>query len=246
VASFVGVHNKVLLGHLNLTGNAASVNFGDLTRVMQPCTTFADGAYTCVKPGLISGQASLELYQDYAADVLDDEISSGQLGSQYTLTVIPNPTGTVAVADTAWFTRGVVSKINPMDGAKGDMAKAMFDISHDTAILQGKVAHAGAAITTSASDTGIALAGPSSTQRLYSALHVTAYSGFTNVIFTIESDDNANFSSATTRLTHTTVTATTNEFSSAAGSWSSETHHRVKATVTGSGSITFTSAIAVL
>ncbi len=246
MASFVGVNNKVLLAHLNLTGNAHSVNFADMSRVMQDATTFADGAFTCVKPGLISGQASIELFQDYATDVLDDEISVGQLGTQYTLTVIPNPTGTVAVADTAWFTRGVLSKVNPMDGAKGDMAKAMFEVAHDTTIVQGKVAHAGAAIVATTSDSGIALAGPSATQKLYSALHVTAYSGFTNVVFTIESDDNIGFTSATTRITHTTVTAVTNEFSSVAGSFSSETHHRVKATVTGSGSVTFFSAIGVL
>ncbi len=133
-----------------------------------------------------------------------------------------------------------------MDGAKGDMAKAMFEVAHDTTIVQGKVAHAGAAIVATTSDSGIALAGPSATQKLYSALHVTAYSGFTNVVFTIESDDNIGFTSATTRITHTTVTAVTNEFSSVAGSFSSETHHRVKATVTGSGSVTFFSAIGVL
>lgn len=246
MGSFVGLHDKVYLGHLNVTDHCRAVNFGELTRAMQDSTTYADGGYTCVKPGLISGQGSLELFQDYAADVLDDEISTGQLGSQYALTVIPNPTGTVAVGDTAWFTRGVVSKINPMDGAKGDMAKAMFDIAHDATILRGQVAHAGTAITTSASDTGITLTGPSASQRLYSALHVTAFSGFSQVVFTIESDDNAGFSSATTRITHATVTGTTNEFASVAGDFSSETHHRVVATVTGSGSVTFACALAVL
>lgn len=246
MATFVGVHNKVLLGHLDLTGLTKTVNFGDLTRAMQDSTTFADGAYTCVKPGLISGQASIEGYQDWAADTLDDEISVGQLGTSYALTVIPNPTGTVTAGDPCWLSRGIAAKLNPMGGAKGEMADFMIEAAYDTAIAKGLVAHAGTAVTASASDSAVALAGPSASQKLYAALHVTAYSGFDQVVFTVESDDNANFTSATTRITFATVTGTTNEFASVVGSFSSETHHRVKVAVTGSGSVTYTAAFGVI
>ena len=246
MASFVGVHNKVLFGHLDLTGLTKSVNFGDLSRDMQDCTTFADGGFTCVQPGLISGQASIDGFQDFAADSLDDEISVGQLGTSYALTVIPNPTGTVAAGDPCWLSRGTLAKLDPLGGAKGEMAGFMIEAAYDTAIARGLVAHAGTAITTSASDSAVALAGPAAGQKLYAALHVTAYTGFTDLVFTVESDDNANFTSATTRITFATVTGKTNEFASVVGGFSTETHHRIKVVATGSGSATYTAAFGVI
>lgn len=247
MATFTGLHNKVFLAHLNLTGLANQVTFGDLTRTMQDASTFADGGYTCVKPGLISGMATITGFQDYAADTLSDDIDApGQLGSQYPITVFPNPTGTVTVGDSAWLARGVLAKINPLEGAKGDMGKFTIENAYDTAIVRGYVAHTATAVTTSASDSAIALAGPSTGQSLYAALHVTAYSGFTSALIRVESDNASNFASGTDRIVFTTASGTTYEWKSAAGDFSSETHHRVRYTLTGSGSITFAVAIGVI
>lgn len=238
MASFVGVSDKIYLAHLDLTGLTRQVDFGPLKIDFKECTTFADGGFQCFKPGLISGDASLNAYQDFAADVLDDEISAGQLGNQYALSVAPNPTGTLAVGDPAVITRGVLSELG-MPFEKGEMATDMLKVAYDTAAARAKVGHLATAVTTSGSDSAIALAGPTSSQTLYSALHVIAYSGFTAVTVSIESDDNVNFTSATTRLTHTAVTAVGNEWKSAVGGWSSETHHRVRTTASGSGSVTY-------
>jgi hypothetical protein len=246
VASFVGLHNKVLLGQIDLTGSTRSVTFGDLTRAMQDCSTFADGGFTCYKPGLISGMSTIEGNQNFDTGSVDDSFSVDELGSQYVLTVIPNPTGTSAVGDTAWFTRGVEAKVNPLGGAKGEMASFTLEVAHDTAAIRGVVAHLGTAVTTSASDSGIALTGPTSAQRLYAGLHVTAYTGFTNVVVTVQSDDNANFTSATDRITFTTVTGLTSQFTSVAGDFSTETRHRISYVATGAGSITFTAVIGVI
>ena len=246
MASFVGLHNRIYLGHLDLTGKAHQVTFGPLNRAMQPSTTYADGGYACVTPGMISGAAGVNGYQDWAADALDDEISVAQLGTQYPFSVVPNPTGTVTDGDTAWLSRGVLGSLNPMSGAKGEMAGFEKTLAYDTAISQGKVAHALAARTSTGTGTAVALTGPSATQRLYAGLHVTAYSGLTNVVFKIQSDDSSGMSSATDRITFSTVTGTTSEWSSVAGSLSSETHWRVKWTVTGSGSVSFFCAFGVV
>lgn len=246
MATFVGVSNRVYLAHLDLSGLANEVNFGDLTRDMKECTTFNDGGYTCVKPGLISGEGSVKGYQDWVADVLDDEISIGQLGTQYAFSVVPNPTGTVTAGDRAWLSRGVLSKDMPMTGAKGEMGGFEMTLSYDTAVAQGYIGHPSAARTTTGTGTAVAQAGPTAAQKLYSALHVTAYSGFTNVVVKVQSDDSSGFPSATDRITHTTITGVTNEFSSVAGSFSSETHLRTTWTVTGSGSITFVNTFGVI
>lgn len=246
MATFVGVHNKIYLGHLDLTCHTRSVNFGALTRSMQDATTFCDGGYTAVKPGLISGQATIEGYQDWDADVLDDEISIAQLGSQYPITVLPNESGTVAVGDPAWLSRGVVATLNPMGGAKGEMAAFTIESAYDTAIVQGVVAHTATAVTTSGSDSGVVLAGPAAGESLYAALHVTAFDSLTSCSVVVETDDGAGFGSATSRITFSDVTGTTSEWASAAGSFSSETHVRVRYTVVGSGSITFVVAVGVI
>lgn len=246
MASFVGLHNKVYVAHLDFTGHTKTVNFGDLTRQMQDSTTFADGGYTCVLPGLISGMANLNGFQDYSVDALSDDLDApGQLGAQYPITVFPNPTGTVTVGDAAWMSRGVISKINPLEGAKGDMAGFTLEASYDTAIVQAKVAHT-TAVTTSGSDSVVALAGPSASQKLYAALHVTAYSGLTSADIVVESDSASSMASPTTRISFASVTDRTYEWASVAGDFSSETHHRVKYTLTGSGSITFAVAIGVI
>lgn len=246
MASFVGLHNRIYLGHLDLSGLANKVTFGALTRQMQESTTFNDGGYRCVLPGLISGEASVSGNQDWAADILDDEISVGQLGTQYAFSVFPNPTGTVAAGDAAWLARGVLDTAEPLKGAVGDVASFMQHLAYDTACARGQVAHPSAARTSTGNGTALTLTGPTASQRLYAALHVTAYSGLTNVVFKVQSDDNSGFSSPTDRITFATVTGRTNEFASVAGNFSTETHHRVTWTVTGSGSVTFVCAVGVV
>lgn len=245
MATFVGTADKVYLGAYSLTGYTRMVNFGDLTREMKDATTFNDGGYTSVLPGLIKGSAKITGNQDFTN--VDPNFNSSSLGTQFPLTVYPNPTGTVAAGDAAWLSRGVFAKLNPLgSGQKGEVAGFEFDIDYDTVIAQGKVAAPNASITSTTNGTAVALTGPTASQSLYAALHVTAYSGLTNVVFTIESDDNSGFLSPTTRITFATVTALTSEWKSVAGNFSTETYHRVVATVTGTGSISFTCAFGVL
>lgn len=246
MATFVGLHNRVHLAHLDLSGKANQVTFGQLTRVMQPCTTYNDGGYTILAPGLISGVAGINGYQDWSADVLDDEISVGQLGSSYAFTVAPNPTGTVAAGDPAWMSRGVLDRLNPMAGVKGDMAGFEQSLAYDTAVVQAKILTPKAAFTADGNGTAVAMTGPTAAQKLYGALHVFAYSGFTNVVVKIQSDDNSGFASPTDRITFSAVTATANEFASVAGAFSSETHVRTVVDVTGTGSITLAVAAGVV
>jgi hypothetical protein len=246
MASFVGVNNRVYLNHLDLTGQVNRVEFGTITTQMKDGTTFADGGFMCPKPGMMSGAASLQGFQDYTADVLDDEISITQMGTQYPLSVIACPTGTVTAGDTAWMSRGILSTANPLNVTKGELAGFELGLTYDTAIVQAKVAAAKAAVTVDTNGTAVAMTGPTATQKLWASLHVFAYSSFTNAVFTIQSDDNGGFGSPTTRITFTTVTAVGGQFASVAGSFSSETHHRVAVDVTGSGSITYAAFFGVL
>lgn len=246
MASSIALYDRIYTGVLDLSGLANQVDFGPVTVAMKDSTTFNDGGFSCVKPGLISASANVKGFSDFAAGVLDDTISIGQLGSQYAFTCAPNPTGTLAAGDVCWFSRGILGNATPFGGPVGEMAKFELGLPFDTAVLKGLVAAPLAAVTVDTNGTAVVLTGPTATQRLYAVLHVTAYSGFTNVVFKIQSDDNSGFSSATDRITFSTVTGLTSQFSSVAGSFSSETHHRIIADVTGTGSVSYFAAFAVL
>lgn len=246
MATFVGMHDRVYVGHLDLTAVTREVDFGALSRQMQDSTTFADGGFTCVKPGLISGEAAVSGFQDFDADALDEEINVAHLGNQYPVSVAPNASGTVAVGDPAWMSRGLVGAVNPMTGAKGEMGGFELGLPYDAAIVQAKVAAPKVTVTANTTGDAVALAGPTAAQKLYVALHVFAFSGFSQVVFTVESDDNDQFTSATTRVTLTTAAGTTSEFASVDGDFSTETHHRIKAVKTGTGSVTYAAFIGVI
>lgn len=245
MATFVNMHARAFVGHIDVT-NSDKVDFGTITVEAVPFTNFGSGGFTEFKPGLIRGEFMVDAFQDFDADVMDDELGVAALGTQYPISVQPNPTGTETAGDAAWFSRGIVTKYDPLGGAKGQAAKALTGAVYDTAVIRGYVAHPEAARTSTGTGTAVALTGPTASQKLYAALHVTAYSGFTNVVFKIQSDDGSGFGSATDRITFATVTSTTSEFASVAGSFSSETHHRITWTVTGSGSVTFAGYFGVL
>jgi hypothetical protein len=244
MSSYVALHEKIYLGPLDLTGLARSVSFGPLQCQMQPSTTYGDGGWQCVLPGLISGSAQIQANQDQADGVLDAAL--GQVGTQYTLTVVPCPTGTVTVADPCWIARGNLGEYNPLDGAVGDVAGAGLTLPYNWVTARALVAHPLGERTSDGNGTAVALTGPTATQRLYAALHVVAYDGFTNVVFKVQSDDNSGFSSATDRITFSTVTGVTDEFASVSGDLSTETHWRVTWDVTGSGSVSFVAAFGVV
>lgn len=242
----VAAHWRIYLGHLDLTGATREVSFGPLTRAMLPVTTFADGGYTTVIPGLASGEASITGFQDFASGAHGSEISIGQLGTRYPLSVVPAESSTVAAGDVCWLTRGVLDETVPFTGAVGDVAGFADHLTYDTAIPRGLVAHPLGAETADGTGTAVTLAGPSASQSLYAVLHVTAYSGLTNIVVKVQSDDGSGFSSPTDRITFATVTGTTSEFASVAGGFSSETHHRVVWDVTGTGSCSFFAAFGVV
>ena len=248
MANYVATATRIYLGSLDLSGTANEVDFGSLQVAMADCTTFNDGGYVCVKPGLKKGSGHIHGYQDYATGGLSQTMDiPAQLGSQFAYTVIPNPTGTVTAADTSYIARGVISEFNPLEATVGEMAGYDITIDYDIAFGRSVVLAPLAAQTVTTTGTAVQIAGPTATQKLYAALHVTAYSGLTNAIFTIQSDDAVGFPSQTTRATFTTVTGVTSEWlTPVAGPWASETHHRVLATLSGVGSITYTVSMFIL
>lgn len=245
MGTYVAVNHRAYIAHLDAS-DAESISFGTLNVNPVPFPSMADGGFLSNKPGLKSGEWMVDKWQDFAADVWDDELGLAAIGSQYAVSVAPNTTGTETAGDPAWFSRGIATNYAPMSAAVGDPVKGPLGGVFDTVFVRGQVAHPKAARTTTGTGTALTLTGPTAAQSLYVALHVTAYSGLTNVVFKVQSDDNSGFTSATDRITLTTVTGTTSQFASVAGNFSTETHHRITWTVTGSGSVTFVAFVGVL
>ncbi len=246
MATAVATDIRAYVGALDLTALCESATIADLEAAEVSFTNFAAGGFKETKTGIISGAASLNLFQDYAAGVLDDSLT---VGSQYTMSmIVPATPGTVAEGDIAFLGTGNLKTYTPRDGSVGEAAKATLEMPYTGRIAWGVVGHPLAARTTSSNTTGFAYAGPGATRSLYAAIHVTAYSGLTNIVVKVQSDDNSGFTSPTDRLTFSTITGIGAEFTSAVGSsgWASETHHRVLWTVTGAGSCTFAVTFGIL
>jgi len=245
MATFVDTASNMMVGQVDLTGLCESYAFGDLSIAAVPFTTYADRGWVANKPGLKSGTFTATLFADYATGVLDDQLGVAALGGTYAVTVIPDDPAPVA-GDLAWFSRGYLGRYNPLTGSVGEAAKAELELPYDRPFVRGTLLHPKTARTANGNGTAVALTGPTASQRLYAALHVTAYSGLTNVVVKIQSDDAVGMASATDRITFSTVTGVGSEFTSVAGGFSTETHVRATWTVTGSGSITFAVVCGVL
>lgn len=245
MTTFANMHARAYIGHIDVT-NSDKVDFGTITVQAVPFTNFTSGGFTEMKPGLISGDFTVDAFQDFDADVMDDELGVAALGTQYPISVQPNPSGTETAGDAAWFSRGIITKYDPLGGAKGQAAKAITGAVYDTAVIRGYVAHPEAARTATGNGTIIAMTGPTTSQKLYAALHVTAFSGLTSLVVTVQSDDGAGFATPTTQATFATVTGTTSEWLSVTGYGATETHHRIVYTIVGTGSCTFAAFLGVL
>ena len=106
--------------------------------------------------------------------------------------------------------------------------------------------HPSAARTASGNGSAVAFTAPTATQTLYAQWHLLAVSGTGSVVFTIQTDDNAGFTTPTTRITSSSLTAVGAGAGTLAGALTGETHIRVAYTITGFTSATFVVSAGVL
>jgi hypothetical protein len=188
---------KILVGGYDLSGYHNSLNV-EYSAEMLDDTRFGTNGTRSNKPGLknfsVAGSGFWE-------DVLDEVLYNKVGAAREVLTL--GPEGNIE-GDKTYFTRAVSGTYNPLSGEVG--ALLPFDLSFmnaNSALVRGVLLAKGSKAATGNS-TGVNLGAALSTQKIYSALHVTVISA-TSIIVTVESDDNSGFTTPTTRLTHTTV-----------------------------------------
>ena len=246
MSTLVATSHKIHVGSLDLTSVTESLDISNLTIAAVSFTNYGSGGFVENKPGLKSGACTIGTFADFADDGPDEVLNAALLaGSTFPISCDPCPSGTSTAGDVAWFSRGWLAS-QPFGGTVGEAAKSSLSLMYDTVLLRGVVAHPSAARTATGNGTTFALAGPTSTQKLYCALHVFAYSGITSLTVKVQSDAASNMATPTDRLTMTANTAIGSEFKSTTGGWDTETHHRIVYTIAGSGSVTFAAYVAVL
>jgi hypothetical protein len=223
---------QVLVGSVDLSPFSGSIDPTGSTE-MKPADNFAAGGYAVVLPGLSTFETAIAGNADYATGGINQTFSDAQRGQQYAYGIAY--AGTAATfGDAAVFSRGLLQSLKFATGKVGDVAQFAMGLKSDTAQIGGVVGAPLVSRTTSGlTGTAIAMAGPTANQKLYAGLYVTAAAG-TNLAVKVQSDDNSGFTSATDRITFSTVSATGWQFSSVAGDFSTETHLRVTATIASS------------
>ena len=198
-------------------------------------SVFGGGGYEYNVPAIKHGRFDFSGYGDFTASPASPQWSTPPPWARSTGTWSRSP---APPRVTVHHRRGIVDK-NMQSFPVGQLPGVSGGLACDTAFaLRGAVGAPSATYTTSGlTGTAVAMTGPTATQSMYAVLNITAASG-TNLAVKVQSDDNSGFTSATDRITFSTVSATGWQWSSVAGDLSTETYWRVVATVA-SGTFAF-------
>jgi hypothetical protein len=153
------------------------------------------------------------------------------------------------VGDRVFSVRAVNGKYNPLSGEVGALLPFEMDaMSANSPLVRGVLLATGSKVATGQGTAVQLTPAVALGQRLYSALHVTAI-GPTSIIVIVESDDNAGFTTPTTRLTHTTFTGGGTvgaDWQELAGPVATDTYWRSKWTMVGAGPFTIFHTLGIL
>lgn len=206
MAVFVLRDCRLWLGAYDLSARARSLSAQVEVDELDTTTFGAGGARTRI-PGLMTGQIELELLQDFALDYAAgfaslDAILRSNVGVADTVVTL-GPTS-AAAGEPALFGRSVQTSVS--DGnSVGDLATVSATVLASGGLRSGVILEPGTtARTTSGSGSTVLYRDVPPGKSLYAALHVLAVSGTSpSLTVSLQSDDNASMTSATTRATFT-------------------------------------------
>ena len=240
MANFAYTDLSILVDNIELAGHAKS--FSLTNEVAQLDTTsLASNGWTTSIGGLKSGSVNIEFMQDVADGSVDATLYP-LLG---TASVPKSVCLGSADGSPAYLLKSIPLTYTPVQGAVGELAMGTISGSSSTGpVIRGKLLHpSNVSRTSSSTGTGRQLGAVSATQSVYAALHVISASGTSPTLDVIvQSDDNAGFTSPTTRLTFTQATGKTSQIVSTAGAITDD-YWRVSYTIGGSATPTFAFAV---
>jgi hypothetical protein len=239
MATYVQTNVGLYWGGYSLASsfNAIAMSLGNSP---QDDTVYGD-SFQSSASGLSSVTLEAEgLWESATDSVLQSSLAINAADTVLSVTPVDQAAGSPSI-----FSKVTTSTYNPIStGTVGSMmgfslsAEGRGEKSVSGEILVIPATYA----SSSESATNASIGAVSATQKIYSGLHVTAASGTLDVI--VESAP-SNWSSESTRITHTQFTAIGAEMKSAAGAIT-DAYWRVKWTVSGGGSFDFICSLGII
>lgn len=230
-----GTQTRVLVNNAHLSGSITGWRF-EHRRNLQADVTVLTSTGDQYLPGQLAGGLGISgVFDSAVGDIVTTLDTAAATAGGLLTTMFPE---TPAVGSFAFIGEGNVSG-RDYPGAVKDAIRVALEATPNDGVDMGVTLHVFGAQTADGNDTGVDNAASSASGGTAS-LHVTAYTGFTNVVFKVQhSTDNSSWSDL---ITFTTVTATTWERKTVTGT----VNRYVRAfwDVTGSGSATFAMAFA--
>ncbi|NDG19179.1 MAG: hypothetical protein EB117_13025 [Betaproteobacteria bacterium] len=231
MAAFVLTDSRVIVGSADITQFTGSYTVGGSV-AMQEANVHGAGRFVRVLPGLRKHQLQIAGVAGYDAGEVTAVFTPNTVGTQYGAAIVPQDTGTTG--DVAFFTRGLLSSLNAPGGAIGDVATFEMMLDGDTALVPGQVLAPLAARTTTGNSSVLTMTGPTASQRLYAALHVTAASGTTpSMTVTVQSSTVVGMTSPTTRFTFSAATGVGWQFATPLAGAITDGFYRATFTISG-------------
>lgn len=192
--------------------------------------------------GLNTIQLSASGHQNFAAAAgpsggIDPVLSAEMSADSSVITVGAD---SASAGDIVYSMEALASSYVPIQGAVGDLGSWALEAMGAGNWFRGVVLRGYATTFASSQSTGQQLGTIAATANMYAALHIFSMSGGMTFDAIIQSDDNASFTSATTRMTFAQATGVGSQFlGPTAGPGGSDNYWRTSWTVTGSGTIIF-------
>jgi hypothetical protein len=233
---------SILLGSIEMAGNAKVFDLTTDVQVLDT-TSLASTGWVSVIGGNKSGKVNLDFMQDVVASGVDDTLWPllGVAGTPKSICT------NSADGSVAYLLQTIPLSYTPVSGAVGDLAMGNISGSSSNGpVVRGTLIHpSNVSRTSTSTGTGRQLGAVVAGKSMYAALHVVTVSGTNPTLAVIvQSDDNAGFTTPTSRITFSTATATTNraQMSSVAGAITDD-YWRISYTIGGTGSPTFAFAV---
>jgi hypothetical protein len=231
---------SILVDDIEMAGNAKVFDLKTDVAVLDT-TPLSTTGWTTVTGGLKSGTVNLEFMQDPATLGVDDTLWP-LLGTAGTVkSIVTNS----ADGSTAYLLQSIPLSYTPVSGNVGELAMGTISGSSSTGpVVRGALLHpSNVSRTSTSTGTGRQLGAVVAGKSMYAALHVISAAGSTPTLAVIlQSDDNAGFTTPTSRITFTTATGRTSQMLSVAGAITDD-YWRVSYTIGGTGGPTFAFAV---
>jgi len=231
MSKFVLLDTRFWAGGADLTGTSNKVEISTEVEAKET-TNYLSAGFKEFIGGLASSEWKAGGFWEAGDPSMVDDESWADQGAVIPVTAVPSGGG--AVGDVAYFTQALRSSYALL-GDVGDVAPWQASLNGSWPTVRGLVGHpAGTARSATGTGTAQQLGAVATGKSLYATLHVLSAAGSTpSITGRVESDDNAGFTTPTTRLTFAAATTAGGQILRTDGTAITDDYWRIAWTISG-------------